>query len=207
MSNLSELVERLYDFSVPELCDGLGIGCAMDYEIKPRVTTEKIVGPAFTVKVPVAESGIVGRALEEAKPGDVVVIAGQGNCRSAYWGDYKSTCAKVQKVKGAVIDGAFRDVEDCEKVGVPIYAKAIASVMSGKSGQGELNVPVSCGGVIVNPGDIIVGDRNGVCVVPVEKAEEVMAKALKKRAAESYTIGEMERTGKLISKLIYPEAK
>lgn len=103
--------------------------------------------------------------------------------------------------EGVVIDGAFRDLEECEKAGFLIYASGLTCGTAAKSGQGAVNVPVSCGGVTVKPGDIIVGDVNGVCVIEWERAEEVMEKALKKREAQAAVIEGMRRTGKIIPRI------
>jgi regulator of RNase E activity RraA len=198
-----ELLEQLGKYSVPELCDGAGLYNTMDYHIKPMVTTEKIIGPARTIKVPVGEGAIIADALKEVQAGEVIVIAGHGNCQSSYWGDHRSFCAKFQGAAGVVIDGAFRDVEGCEEIGFPIYARAITPGTAGKSGTGAINVPVSCGGVIVNPGDIVVGDRNGVCVIAPEDVETVMAKAQRKIDAQEWTINEMKRTGVVMPKVVF----
>lgn len=198
-------IEELRKYSVPELCDGYqpGLYRTMDYEIKPRVTQTKIVGPAFTVKVPAGEGAIVTNALEQVKPGEVIVIAGQGNMKSSYWGDHRSFCAQFQKAEGVVIDGAFRDIEGCEEIGFPIYAKGITPGTAGKSGAGALNVPVSCGGVEVHPGDIIVGDRNGVCVIRPEEIEAVLEKTKRKIEAQKWTIEEMKRTQVVMPRVIF----
>ena len=180
-----EVIERLKEFSVPELCDGSRIPYAMDYEIKPWLGRTKIAGPAVTVDVPAGESGLVAEAIKIAEPGAVLVVAGKKNCATAYWGDQRSYEASVRGVAGVVIDGAFRDLEGCEEEKLPIFARAITCVASGKSGRGAINVPVSCGGVMVRPGDIIAGDCNGVCVVRPEEAEEIIANALEKRRKEA----------------------
>lgn len=195
-------IEEIRKYSVPELCDGYqpGLYRTMDYEIKPRVTQKKIVGPAFTVKVPAGESAIITDALEQVQPGEVIVIAGQGGMKSSYWGDYRSFCAKLQKAEGVVIDGAFRDIEGCEEIGFPVYAKGVTPGAAGKSGAGALNVSVCCGSVAVNPGDIIVGDRNGVCVIKPEEIESVLEKAKRKIEAEEKIIAEMKRRGVMIRK-------
>ncbi|MCR1899129.1 RraA family protein [Irregularibacter muris] len=202
-----KILEQLREFSVPELCDGMGIYNIMDNDIKPMVTQQKIIGPALTVKVPIGEGAIVTKALEMVKPGEVIVIAGHGNCKSSYWGDHRSFCAKFQKAQGVVIDGAFRDIEGCEEIGFPIYAKGITPGTAGKSGVGEINVSVSCGGAIVNPGDIVVGDRNGVCVIPLEKVEEVMEKARRKIKAQKWTLEEMKRTRVVMPRVIFDKNK
>ena len=200
---MAEIISELRKYSVPELCDGMDLYNTMNYEIKPMVTTQKIVGPAFTVKVPLGEGAIVTSALEQLKSGDVIVIAGHGNCKSSYWGDHRSFCAQFQNAEGVVIDGAFRDIDECEKIGFPIYAINTTPATASKSGLGELNVTVSCGGVVVNPGDIIIGDRNGVCVIAPDKAKEIIDKAKKKVEAQEWTINEMKRTGKVMPRVVF----
>lgn len=199
----NSILEELRKFSVPEICDGLGLYSTMDYEIKPMVTTKKIVGRALTVKVPIGEGAIITNAIEQVKPGEVIVVAGHGNCKSSYWGDHRSFCAKFQKAEGVIIDGAFRDIEGCEEVGFPIYAKGITPGTAGKSGAGEINVPVSCGGVSVNPGDIIFGDRNGVCVIPPDKLKNAIEKAKLKNEAQNWTIEQMKKTGIVMPRVIF----
>ena len=201
MEKERELFERLREFTVPELCDGAGVFSAMDYHIKPWIGRTKIVGRALTVKVPAGEGAIVSRAIELAGEGDVIVIAGQGVCQCSYWGDHRSLCARLQGAAGVVIDGAFRDLEGCEEAGFPVFARALTCGTAQKTGEGQINVPVSCAGVAVNPGDFIVGDVNGVCVIPRDQAETVLERAAKKVAAQKRTAEEMERTGKAITRI------
>ena len=201
MEKERELFERLREFTVPELCDGAGVFSAMDYHIKPWIGRTKIVGRALTVKVPAGEGALVSRAIELAGEGDVIVIAGQGVCQCSYWGDHRSLCARLQGAEGVVIDGAFRDLEGCEKAGFPVFARALTCGTAQKTGEGQINVPVSCAGVAVNPGDFIVGDVNGVCVIPRDQAETVLERAAKKVAAQKRTAEEMERTGKAITRI------
>ena len=201
MEKERELFERLREFTVPELCDGAGVFSAMDYHIKPWIGRTKIVGRALTVKVPAGEGAIVSRAIELAGEGDVIVIAGQGVCQCSYWGDHRSLCARLQGAAGVVIDGAFRDLEGCEEAGFPIFARALTCGTAQKTGEGQINVPVSCAGVAVNPGDFIVGDVNGVCVIPRDQAETVLERAAKKVAAQKRAAEEMERTGKAVTRI------
>lgn len=196
------LLEQLAAFSVPELCDGAEVFRAMDYHIKPWTGRTRIVGRALTVSVPAGEGAIVTEAIEAAGEGDVIVIAGQGVCSCAYWGDHRSYCARFQKAAGVVIDGAFRDLEGCEEVGFPVFARGLACGSAQKTGRGQINVPVSCGGVPVNPGDIIVGDVNGVCVIRPGEAGGVLTRVAKEAEAQRRTVQEMERTGKLITKIL-----
>lgn len=198
---IAELLQDLREFSTPELCDGAGLYHSMDYRIKPQISDEKIVGTAVTVDVPTGEGALVAEAIHHLCPGNVLVVAGRGNCDCSYWGDHRSLCAQLKGAAGVVIDGAYRDHEGCTRIDFPIFAKALTCGTAGKSGAGAINVPVSCGGVTVNPGDIVVGDVNGVCVFPPEQAQEIMEKALAKRKAQAAVIEEMKRTGTVITKI------
>lgn len=172
----SQLLERVAHFSTPELCDGMTPFHAMHYQVKPFVGG-KIVGPAFPVDVPMGSSDLVAQAIDQAQPGDILVLAGQGNCYGSLWGDFKSLCAKCRDLGGVVIDGAFRDLSGCLEEGFPIYARAVVCGAVKKTDYGALNVPVTCAGVVVNPGDIVVGDENGVCVLPLDQVEDILARA------------------------------
>lgn len=196
------LVEKLRGFTTPELCDGMGVYRSMDYHIKPRAGREKIVGTAFTVDVPSGEGGIIADAILQLKEGDVMVIAGKGNCASSYWGDHRSICAKLMKAEAVIIDGACRDIEGCEEADFPLFARGITCGTAGKSGAGRIGVTVSCGGVSVSPGDLVVGDRNGVVVLRPEEAEAVMDAALDKRLRQDETIRIMRETGEILTKII-----
>ncbi len=193
-----ELIERVGKYSSAELCDGMIVYNAMDFHIKPLCTTKKIVGPAVTLKLLLGDSLLVTKALSLAKPGDVIVIDGRGSGNNALWGDHRSLVAKKLGLAGVVMDGAFRDIDENEEIGFPIYARAVTCGTSTKNSNGEVNVPIVCGGVTVRPGDIIVGDRNGVCVVPPEHAEEIMVNAQEKVDKMAALTKEIERTGKVI---------
>ena len=198
---IKEIIEKLHDYTTPELCDGAGLYHAMDYRIKPQFDSPGIVGTAVTVDVPTGEGSMVAEAILQLEPGTVLIVSGKGNCQCSYWGDHRSLCAQMMGAAGVVIDGAFRDYEGCKEVGFPVYAKALTCGTAGKSGVGAINVPVSCGGVTVHPGDIVVGDVNGVCVFPPEQAEAIMEKATAKRLAQENVIEQMKLTGKVITKI------
>lgn len=195
------MLERLSGFSTSELCDGSSFPRAMDYHIKPWVGDKRIVGRAVTVDVPAGEGDLIADAILQLKKGDVLVIAGKGCCDYSYWGDFRSFCAKTAGAVGVVIDGAFRDVEECREIGLPVFARAVTCITAAKKGTGSINVPVSCGGVCVRPGEIIVGDENGVCVIDPEEAEAIMEKAEKKRAAQEQVVREIRKTGILRTRI------
>ena len=173
----------------------------MDYHIKRRVSDKKIVGPAFTVNPPKGDSGIIPDAILAMNPGEVMVVAGKECCNHSYWGDHRSICASMKGLEGVVIDGAFRDLEGCMEVGFPIFARSVTPGSCAKAAEGELNVPILCGGVEVCPGDLIVGDCNGIIVIKPEEAELVMERARKKIAAQNAVIEKMRQTGEILPRV------
>ena len=136
--------------------------------------------------------------MEVAQPGDIIVIDAKGSCNNGVWGDNRSRVAKAIGLAGVVIDGAFRDIEENEALGFPIYARANTCGRSTRGAKGEVNVPISCGGVSVRPGDIIVGDRNGVVVIPLEHAEEIIQAAQEQVDKMEAQIAKFEATGQIV---------
>lgn len=193
-----ELIAALRNFSTTELCDGMTEFRVLDPAIHRMVTNKKIVGPAFPVEIPAGVSGIIPDALMEIRPGQVMVIDAKGYCKQTCWGDYRSFCAAMQQVEGLVIDGAFRDIESCEEVGVPIFARCTVPRAGGKERLGDINVPVRLGDVEIDPGDIIVGDADGVIVIRPDEAEELMERARQKTAREAAALAHMKATGEIL---------
>ncbi len=204
-ASIQALVRQLREFSTPELCDGCTERRVMDYHIKPRISEQKIVGPALTVDVPEDDGGFILTAIEALLPGQVLVIAGKAYPAASYWGDHRSLCAQMKQSEGVVIDGLFRDLEGCREIGLPIYARGVIPCSAKKGNQGQLNVPVLCGGVKVCPGDLIVGDCNGVLVLRPEEVPAVLEKTRKKVAAQAYTIRKMKDTGEVIPRILWPD--
>lgn len=198
---LKSIIEQLREFTTSELCDGAIDYNTMDYHIKRRVSDKKIVGPAFTVNPPKGVSGIIPDAILAMNPGEVMVVAGKECCNHSYWGDHRSICASMKGLEGVVIDGAFRDLEGCMEVGFPIFARSVTPGSCAKAAEGELNVPILCGGVEVCPGDLIVGDCNGIIVIKPEEAELVMERARKKIAAQNAVIEKMRQTGEILPRV------
>lgn len=196
-----ELLDRLGRFTTSELCDGAGYNTSMDCRIRCQTGQTKIVGPAYTVDVPSGEGALIADGILELQEGDVMVIAGKGNGCCSYWGDHRSLCASMMKAAGVIIDGAFRDYEECREIGLPIFAMGTTCASAAKTGKGHLNIPVVCGGIKVNPGDLVVADATGICVFSPEEAEDIMKRALEKRRAQEQVIEEMKRTGAVIPKI------
>ncbi|RKQ37975.1 RraA family protein [Oceanobacillus halophilus] len=157
----------------------------LDPSIKPLKEEYKIAGRAFTVKIPAGDNLGIQRAIKEASQGDILVIDGKGETYRAIAGDFVIGMAQTVGLGGFIVDGVVRDVAEIRELNYPVFCKGSTVAASLKVDPGEINIPISCGGVPVNPGDIIVGDVNGIVIVPQEKAEETLQKAKKKLAKDN----------------------
>jgi regulator of RNase E activity RraA len=133
----------------------------------------RVCGPALTVNCRPADNLMVHKALQLAEPGDVIVVATGRNVVSAVFGGLMCEAAAAKGIGGIVVDGAVRDVEDLTRLGFPAFSRVVCAGGCDKDGPGEINVPISCGGTVVCAGDVIVGDRDGIAVVPYGHAQEV----------------------------------
>jgi 4-hydroxy-4-methyl-2-oxoglutarate aldolase len=131
-------------------------------------------GLAVTVRSRPADNLMIHKALHVATPGDVIVVDTCGNETSAVFGELMCHSAVAARVGGIVVDGAIRDVDGITALGLPAFSRTVCPGGCDKDGPGEINVPICCGGTVVMPGDIIVGDADGVAVVPSADAEEVL---------------------------------
>lgn len=152
----------------------------MDPAIKPLKEEYTIAGRAFTVKLPAGDNMAVLRGIRQAKPGDILVVDAKGYLYSSAAGDFVIGLAQTLELGGIVIDGTIRDILSIKASGFPVFCKGATVACSKKIGSGEIDVPISCGGVSVFSGDIIVGDANGVSVVPQARAEELLLAAVEK---------------------------
>ena len=179
------IVEKFKTLSVSTVYEAIGKDAkvVMDSSIKPIAAGMKLAGPAITVQSYPADNITVHRAMLLAQPGDVIVVAAHGSL-GAMWGAQMTYQAMKQGIAGVVVDGAIRDAAEIREMGFPCFTKIISPIGSAKENPGSINIPIQCGGVVVNPGDIIVGDDDGVVVVQWKSAEEVLEKALKRKAKE-----------------------
>lgn len=157
--------------------DAMGRGNSMAAEIKPVWPGAKVLGPAFTVRTFPADNLMIHKAATLAKPGDVLVVNAGGYKDAAVFGDLLGYSCKVHGIAGLVIDGATRDADGLAAVGFPVFTRAVLPMGPFKDSPGSINLPISCGGIAVRPGDIILGDADGVVVIPQEHAAEILAKA------------------------------
>ncbi len=181
----AELVEQFRGIASPNLADVMGRFHFMDPGIQMR-TGLPLCGAAVTVIARPADNLMVHKAMEIARQGDAIVVTTCGNTTSAVFGELMGTSAVEAGLCGLVVDGAIRDVEALSELRFPAFSREVCAGGCDKDGPGEINVPISCGNTVVMPGDIIVGDADGVVVVPHDEAEEVLrlVKALADREAK-----------------------
>ena len=172
-----ELVEAFRGIPVANIDDNMGRIAAVDASIFPLNPNAKILGTAFTVNAPAGDNLLFHKALDMAQPGDVIVLANKGSLSRSLCGEIMSTYAKSRGLAGIIIDGCVRDSAVLREFDSPVYAKGVTPNGPDKNGPGEMNFPVSFAGIIINPGDIIVGDADGLLVIRPEDAEELGKKA------------------------------
>lgn len=168
---------------IPTTCvsDALNGLTNMNSEIRPLKENYRIAGRAFTVQMPVGDNLVVLKAIRNAKPGDILVIDAKGDTYRAIAGDFILGMAQELGIQAVVVDGVIRDVTGIKDLNFPVFGKGTTIAASGKAGVGEINIPISCGGVTVLPGDIIVGDADGITVVPQDVEEVTLEKAKAKK--------------------------
>lgn len=162
-------------------------GITMESEITPVSPDVSLAGSALTVNAAPGDNLIIHKAITLAEPGDVLVVDGDGFTETAFIGDLMAETCKVQGIRGVVIDGAVRDKSDIQKLDYPVYARGINPEGPDKARAGSINVPISCGGMTVNPGDLVVGDGDGIAVLPPGNLDEVLSDANEKIAGEAAT--------------------
>lgn len=178
-----ELIEQFREIPIACIADNMNRLFCMDKQIK-AYGKPSICGPAFTVMAPAGDNLMFHRAIDTAEAGDILVVAGVGDADRSFSGEMMLHMAKYRGLEGFVIDGYIRDAEGTAKSGFAVYARGVQANGPYKNGPGMINVPVSCGGQVVMPGDIIVGDHDGVVVIPAQYAQEVLEKATKQAGAE-----------------------
>jgi RraA family protein len=167
-------VRRLGEVPAANVGDALARMTVLDGGIRLVTERSELLGNALTVDVRAGDNLAVHRALDDAHPGDVLVINGHGDTTRALIGDLIGEIMISAGITGAVIDGAARDVRTLSELGLTVYARAVTPAGPFKHGPGSIGVPVAVGGVVVAPGDVMVGDADGVVVVPRRQVEEVL---------------------------------
>jgi regulator of RNase E activity RraA len=166
----ADIVRKASEFAASILADVAGRRGTMDGRIAPVAPSMKMAGPAFTIEVRPGDNLMIHTAMTMAKPGDILVIDGKGDRTCALMGAIMINACKQLKLGGVVIDAAIRDSLELRELGFPVFAVGANPNGPTKFVPGRMNWPISCGGIAVAPGDLIVGDADGVVVVEREKA-------------------------------------
>ncbi|WP_238915684.1 RraA family protein [Clostridium sp. YIM B02555] len=174
-----ELVKAFSEIPAANVADAMGRLCALHSDIKLMSSpTKSMCGVALTVKARPGDNLALHKALNMAEEGDVIVFSNEGDRSQSIMGEimYKYL-SDFKKIEGIVIDGPIRDIDTISKYIMPIYATGTTPGGPYKEGPGEVNVPIACGRIAVNPGDIILGDADGVIVIPKNDAAQILEKA------------------------------
>jgi regulator of RNase E activity RraA len=190
----SALIVQFKKLVAANISDVQGRQNTMDARIKPIFHPVPVLcGPAVTVKARPGDNLVAFKAIEVAQPGDVIVIAGAFDPNYTVWGGIMSSMACKKGIAGVVTDALVRDVQQTQEVGFPVFAVGLTPCGPTKDGVGQLNTPISCGGVVIFPGDIIVGDQDGVVVVRKEEAEGVLERTRARVALEQSWLERIDR--------------
>ncbi|MBN8283251.1 4-carboxy-4-hydroxy-2-oxoadipate aldolase/oxaloacetate decarboxylase [Zoogloea sp.] len=166
-------VEKLSRFGVATIHEAMGRVGLMKPNIRPIYTGAHLCGPAVTVLMQPGDNWMLHVAAEQIRPGDVVVAACTTDSTDGFFGDLLATSYQAQGAKGLIIDGGVRDVKDLAAMGFPVFSRAIHAKGCTRATLGSVNVPVVCAGAVVNPGDVVIADNDGVVVVPAAIAQQV----------------------------------
>lgn len=178
-----KIIELFKGLPAANVADVMDRFFCMDASMK-SFNNKPLLGTAFTVRARVSDNLLFHKAIAMAQPGDIIVVDGNGDISNAFCGDIMMTECQSLGIAGVVVDGAVRDQADLKKLDMPVYARGVIPKGPFKDGPGEINVPVVCGGVAINPGDILVGDEDGIVVIPPKYAKELSEKAWKKHETE-----------------------
>lgn len=187
-----EVVAQAKSFASSIFADVAGRRGALHGRIKPLAPSMKFAGPALTVEVRPGDNLMIHAAMAIAKPGDVIIVDGKGDLSSALMGEIMSQQCMALGIAAVVIDGAVRDSEAIRALDFPMFAAGLNPNGPTKFVPGRLNHPISIGGVSVHPGDLVVGDADGVTVIERGKAAAMLPLAVQKVAAETKRIAEIQ---------------
>jgi 4-hydroxy-4-methyl-2-oxoglutarate aldolase len=178
------LLERFRSIPTPNLCEAMGKKGHFPSRIRPVYKGLHLWGSAMTVLCPIKDNLTIHKALELAQAGDVLVIDAGDYTEAGLLGEIMCYYAKTKGLAGIVTNGAVRDIRAIEAMNFPVFSQSISMGGTVKEKFGEINTPIKCGGVSVNPGDIVVGDDDGVVVVPQKEAKRISSEALAKIDSE-----------------------
>ncbi len=170
-----DLVKRFAALFTPDISDVIHRAGTMENAVHPLyLPMKRIAGPAVTISVPTGAFNVIKAGMQQTRAGDVLVVNGRASLNGALFGSNVCRGLLHRGVAGLIVDGAVRDVSEIQTDGLPVFARGASAGMGPIDGPGEVNVPIACGGVVVNPGDIVVADEDGIVVVHPDEAEYVL---------------------------------
>lgn len=193
MSISDEQIRELADFGSATIYEASGIDGALDPGIRPIYPGAAFAGRALPVRTHPADNLPLHLAVEQARQGDVLVVDGRGEL-CGYWGEVLAVAAQVRGVAGLVMDGGVRDVVEQEVLGFPAFSRGICVRRTGKNFPGVINEPITVGGVLVQPGDAVIADADGIVVLPPEAVDATLA-ASRERVRKETAFMERIRAG------------
>jgi 4-hydroxy-4-methyl-2-oxoglutarate aldolase len=191
--NLMIRARKLSSSLISDATEGLGV---MEYHLKPIAPKMKVIGTAMTVALRPGDNLFLHKAIYLSGQGYVLVADGKGYSGGAAWGEMTTRAALAMGVEGLVLDGVVRDLAELRELGFPVFAKGAVPSGMNRLGPGEINGGISCAGISVQPGDLVVGDDDGVVVVTRDRIADVLEQAETKAAQEAIRIKEIAQ-GKL----------
>lgn len=189
----NSLLEAFGSASSAQVADSMSRLGAMDVGIKSVWPSPRIIGAALTVWCHAGDNLMLHKAISLAQPGDVIVVNTQGNVTNSPFGELIATSAVQVGIRAVIVDGTVRDVEALQTLKLPVYARGLCSNGCNKDGPGEVGAIIACGGVAVRSGDIIIADRDGVAVVPLDAAPEIAKLALAQVDREGKRLAEIAK--------------
>ena len=186
------LARQFLDVPVANVSDCMARMTAGGPRLRPMHSGGRMAGPALTIKTRPGDNLMIHKALQLAVPGDILVVDGGGDLTNALIGEIMTGDAILQKLGGIVINGAIRDADWIAERDVPVFAAVVTHRGPYKDGPGEINVPIAIDGMVIEPGDLVIGDGDGLLCVPFDQVESLLAAAHAKQEVEAKMVADIE---------------